>query len=96
MTKQTVDETTLKCHVAVEGADKISETITKMLSNNTLAIYDATVFPERTAPIKTQIKLETDRIGKIKRELYNLEESLNSEKSPKIDLDLDLYQMEKV
>jgi hypothetical protein len=29
-------------------------------------------------------------------ELYNLEDSTESEKPVKIDLDLDLYQMEKV
>ena len=96
MTKQTVDEAMLKCHVAVEGASKVGESITKMVGNNALVIYDATVVPERAVPIKTQLKSETDKLGKIMRELYDLEDGVESEKPVKIDLDLDLYQMEKI
>ena len=42
------------------------------------------------------IKFKKTRLGKIMPELYNLEDSTESEKPMKIDLDLDLYQMEKV
>lgn len=97
MTKHTADETTLKCHISVEGDNKVSESATKIMDNNALAIYDVNAIPEnqlKTTPIKTGIKSETDRLGKIMPELYNLENCIGSEKSVKIDLDLDLYQME--
>ena len=97
MTKHTADETSLKCHISVEGDNKVSESATKMMGNNALVIYDVNASPEnqlKTTPIKTGIKSETDRLGKIMPELYNLENCIGSEKSVKIDLDLDLYQME--
>jgi cell division GTPase FtsZ len=99
LTKQTSDETTSKCHVTVEGANKVGESVTKMMDNNALIICDVNASPERedqlkTTPIKTGIKSETNRLGKIMPELYNLENSIESEKPVKIDLDLDLYQME--
>jgi len=101
LTKQTVDDATLKSHVVVEGAGKVGEIVTKMMSYNALVIYDATVVPDRavplkTAPMKTKMKSETDKLGKIMHELYNLEDCVKSEKPVKIDLDVDLYQMEKV
>jgi cell division GTPase FtsZ len=99
LTKQTADETTLKCHMTVEGANKVSESVTKMMGNNALVICNVNASPEnedqlKTTPIKTGIKSETDRLGKIMPELYNLENCVKSEKPVKIDLDLDLYQME--
>jgi len=99
LTKQTSDETTLKCHVTVEGANKVGESSTKMMDNNALIICDVNASPERedqlkTTPIKTRIKSETNRLGKIMPELYNLENCIESEKPVKINLDLDLYQME--
>ena len=99
MTKQTADETTLKYHVTVEGANKVSESVTKIIDNNALVICDVNASPEKedqpkTTPIKTGIKSETNRLGKIMPELYNLENGIASEKPVKIDLDLDLYQME--
>lgn len=99
MTKQTADENALKCHMSVEGANKVSESVTKMMDNNALVICDENASPEnedqlKTTPIKTGIKSETDRLGKIMPELYNLENCIGSEKPVKIDLDLDLYQME--
>ncbi len=99
MTKQTADETTLKYHMSVEGANKVSENVAKMMGNNALVVCDVNASPEnedqlKTTPIKTGIKSETDRLGKIMPELYNLENCIASEKPVKIDLDLDLYQME--
>jgi hypothetical protein len=99
LTKHTIDEATLKCHVTVEGANKVSESVTKIMDNNALVICDVNVSPERedqleTTPIETGMKSKTDRLGKIMPELYNLENGIKSEKPVKIDLDLDLYQME--
>jgi hypothetical protein len=85
--------------MSVEGANKVSENVTKMMGNNALVVCDVNDSPEnedqlKTTPIKTGIKSETDRLGKIMPELYNLENCIASEKPVKIDLNLDLYQME--
>lgn len=100
MTKQPVDEAALKCHLPLEGAGKVGENVTNVMSNNALVICDVDVVPERTvplktAPIKTHVK-EADKLGKVMCELYNLESGVESDKPVKINLDLDLYQMEKV
>ena len=94
MTKQTVDETALKCHLTVEEANKIAD-------GNALVICDTQDSSEledkfEGTQIRTGINSETNRLGKIMSELYNLENCNESEKPVKIDLDLDLYQMEKV
>ena len=83
--------------MSVEGANKVGEGVTKMMDNNALIICDVNASPERedqlkTTPIKTGIKSETNRLGKIMPELYNLENCIEPEKPVKIDLDL--YQME--
>ena len=85
--------------MTVEEANKVGESVTKMMDNNALIICDVNASPERedqlkTTPIKTGIKSETNRLGKIMPELYNLENYIKSEKPVKINLDLDLYQME--
>jgi len=50
----------------------------------------------KAAPIRKDIKPVKGVLGKIMPELYNLENCVKPEKPVKIDLDLDLYQMEKV
>ena len=85
--------------MTVEEANKVSESSAKMMDNNALVICDVNTSPERedqlkTTPIKTGIKSETNKLGKIMPELYNLENCIEPEKPVKINLDLDLYQME--
>jgi hypothetical protein len=46
-------------------------------------------------PIRSGMESEGSKLGKAVIELYDLEEFV-SEKPVKIDLELDLYQMEKV
>jgi hypothetical protein len=97
LTKQTSDETTLKCHVTVEGTNKVGESVTKMMDNNALIICDVNASPEKEDQLKTtslKTGTEANRLGKVMPELYNLENCSVSEKPVKIDLDLDLYQME--
>ena len=95
MTKQTADETTLKYHMTVEEANKASE------SNNAFAACGAQVNSEleekiKVTSIRNEIKSKRNRLGKIMPKLYNLENGVETEKPVKINLDLDLYQMEKV
>lgn len=94
MTKQPSAESALKCHLAMDEAKKVVE-------SNALVVCGAPVIPELedaldVTSIGTGVKSETSRLGKVMRELYNLEDCVKSEKPVKIDLGLDLYQMEKV
>jgi hypothetical protein len=94
LTKQPSEETALKCHATIEGAGKIGEV-------HTLVICGAPVNPlledKFEVPLRNNgMKIKKMRLGKITPELYNLEDNTESEKPMKINLDLDLYQMEEV
>ena len=92
MTKHVDD--TLKCHLSVEEPKKLVE-------ENAIAVCDVQAKSELESnlevnQIRNEIKLKRDILEKMVPELYNLEDCAESEKPVKIDLDLDLYQMEKV
>jgi hypothetical protein len=94
LTKQASDENTLKFHVPVEEMTKVGEA-------NAIVVCSAQVNSEleekiKVVPIRNEMKSRRSRLGKIMPELYDLEDGVESEKPVKIDLDLDLYQMEKV
>lgn len=95
MTKNAADENALKCHMTVEEINKIDE------SNNLLAVCGAQTrsgLKEKidVTPIINEVKPKRNKLGKIMPKLYNLEDYTEPAKPVKIDLDLDLYQMEKV
>jgi hypothetical protein len=95
LTKQPADENMLKFHMPVEETNKVSET------HNALAVCGAQVSHEleekiKVISIRNETKPKRNRLGKIMPELCNLETGVKTEKPVKIDLDLDLYQMEKV
>ena len=92
MTKHVDDA--LKCHLTVEEPKKLVE-------ENAIAVCDVHAKSELESnleftQIRNEIKLKRDILEKMVPELYNLEDCAESEKPVKIDLDLDLYQMEKV
>ena len=92
MTKHVDD--TLKCHLSVEEPKKLVE-------ENAIEVFDVHAKSELESnleftQIRNEIKLKRDILEKMVPELYNLEDCAESEKPVKIDLDLDLYQMEKV
>jgi hypothetical protein len=93
LTKHVPDDT-LKCHLTVEEPKKLVE-------ENALVVCDVQANPElesrlEVTQIRTGIKPKRNGLEKMVPELYNLEDCAKSEKPVKIDLDLDLYQMEKV
>ena len=101
MTKPAPDEATLRCSIAIEEAAKVTSTVTEVMPKNTLAIYDAHTKPEqkskpKAAPISARISGAKSRSGKFMHKLYNLESCNEPEKPLKIDLDVDLYQMENL
>ena len=87
------DETALKCHLTVEEPKKLVE-------DNALVVCDMQDRPTlkklEVTQIRAGVKLKKIGLEKMVPELYNLEDSIESEKPVKIDLDLDLYQMEEV
>ncbi len=85
--------------MTVEGTNKVGESVVKMTHNDALIVCDVNSDIERkdqpkTTPIKTGIEAKRNKLERIMPELYNLENCNESEKPVKIDLDLDLYQME--
>lgn len=93
LTKQTPTDNTLKLHLAVEENNKATEA-------PTICFNKIPVNPEiEQAPQITRINNEIVAIKKRMElavpEIYNLENCSQNEKPMKIDLDLDLYQMEK-
>lgn len=93
MTKTAPDDT-LKCHLTVEEPEKL-------VKENTLAVCNVQTSPELNSKVEVtqitpEIKPEKKGLQKMVPELYNLEDYDESEKPVKINLDLDLYQMEKV
>ena len=92
MTRHTPDDT-IKYHLAMEEPKKLEE--------NPLAVCNVQTSSEPKSQLEvTQTTTEIERkrkgLQKMVPELYNLEDYAESEKPVKIDLDLDLYQMEKV
>jgi hypothetical protein len=97
LTKQAPEEAAVKCHVALEGANKIVENTAKMMDITALVVCGAQVHPEREgkpklAIVKTRMNLLRSRLGRIMRRLYDLESGNEPEKP--LNIDLDLYQME--
>jgi hypothetical protein len=95
LTKQPADENILKFHIPVEETNQVSET------HNALSVCGAQVSHEleekiKVPSIRNETKPKRNKLGKIMPELYNLETCVKQVKPMKIDLDLDLYQMEKV
>jgi hypothetical protein len=93
LTKQPA-QTELKYDLAVEEPKNLVE-------NNVLVVCDSQAISELKSKlgvtsIKVGIKSKETRLKKLVPELYNLEDGFELDKPVKIELDLDLYQMEQV
>jgi len=92
LTKHVPDEA-LKCHLTVEEPKEL-------VKENALVVSNVPASSELEKKLKVtqlnQVKPEINTPETVMPELYNLEECAEKEKQVKIDLDLDLYQMEKV
>ena len=94
LTKHPPDENGLKCHLTLEEPKKLDK-------DNVLVVCDVQDSPKleseiEVVTIRTAVEPKKNGLGKIMPELYDLEDRVESEKPVKINLDLDLYQMEKV
>jgi hypothetical protein len=99
LTKHSTDEITMKCNVTLDQADRVRSGIAGVLDNNALAI--------RSKPMETEVKIDPkvklivtrkeiskNRLEKIMSEIHDVENG-EREKPVKIELDVDLYQMEE-
>ena len=97
LTKQASDETALRCHVTLEGGNKVSPSLTEAIVKNALVINSTHINSEqegkcKRALVKTRMNSLRSRLGRIMRRLYDLESESEPEKP--LNIDLDLYQME--
>ena len=90
MTKQTVEDSTLKFHLPVEEVDNAG-------GPNIIAFNSLQTSAKLEESAVTLVKNENKptMLGKIVSEIYDLEKCSETENQAKIDLDKDLYQMEK-
>jgi hypothetical protein len=95
LTKQNPDEI-VKCHLSLEDASKVS--VTGVLDAEVLGMHGAQIRPKKIGKpkVKPVAAMRQSELGKAMSELYDIEGSVESEKRLKIELDVDLYQMEKV
>jgi hypothetical protein len=95
LTKQNPEEI-VKCHLSLDDASKVS--VTGVLDDEVLGLHGARVRPKKIVKPKVKAVAVVSRkseLGKAVSELYDIEGSVEPEKRLKIDLNLDLYQMEK-
>ena len=93
MTKQVADENPLKLHLPVETGSKVNAAGALVVCDR----LNGSELEEELEVARIRNEIEHKRVfGKIVSELYDLEKSVETGKPLKIDLDLDLYQMEKV
>ena len=94
MIKNTSDNSTLKCHLTVEEPKELAEKNALIVGNTQDSLKIENKF--KVTQIKTEIKSKRNWLEKILPELYNLEDRSYLKKMAKIELDLDIYQMESI
>lgn len=99
MTKQNPEEIAVKCHLSLEEASKVC--VTDVLDKNVLEMRGAQVRPKKIGKPKVKVAVARrsfvkSELEKVMSELYDIEGCEEPEKRLKIELDVDLYQMEKV
>jgi hypothetical protein len=88
-----VDEVAVKAQLGLEDANKVVASTVELVCDEALVLCGGRVKPVREiAPVKVRVNAVRSKAGKAVHELYDLEQSGAAEK--KLNLDLDLYQME--
>ena len=94
MTKQATDENTFKYNL-------ISDKPRELIENNLILVNEPQTNPKlinklEVTSLKTRIKSKEIGLKEMVLDLYNIEDSIESEKPVTIKLGLNLYQMERV
>jgi hypothetical protein len=98
LTKHASDET-LKCHLTMHGVSKVGEGVAKIMDGGAIVVCEGGVRLDeklKLSRVTTGTEVRGTGFDRIMPELYNLENCVETGKPVKIDLDLDLYQMEDV
>jgi hypothetical protein len=98
LTKRASEET-LKCHLTMHGVSKVGEGVAKIMDGGAIVVCEGGVRLDeklKLSRVGTEKEARVTGVDGIMPELYNLEKNITPEKPVKIDLDLDLYQMEDV
>ena len=98
MTKQDSAENTLKYNLSTEESSKIGLDLSKLAEDNVAALCNRQVFAEQEPNLKVarvvkKVVPNRSKLGTATQNLYNLEPENTPEKS--LNIELDLYQMEK-
>jgi cell division protein FtsZ len=87
------------CQMTIEEANRVGEIVTEMMDDNALVIWGARVNPEQNGKLKVTLVMTgvnsphiLSGFGAIAPQLFNLEPYAEPEK--KLDINLNLYQME--
>ncbi len=100
MTKHSTDDMAIKCHVNLDQAEKVRTGVTVVFDKNALAIPTTSVGSKIEAVPKVKIvatrrELFKAKLENIMSEICDIENTVEREKPTKIDLQVDLYQMEE-
>ncbi len=88
-----VDEVAVKVHLGLDEANKVVASTVELVCDEALVICGGRVKPvQEIVPVKVRVNAMRSKVGKAVHKLYDLEQSGEAEK--KLNLDLDLYQME--
>jgi hypothetical protein len=99
LTKHSTDEIAMKCNVILDQADRVRSGIAGVLDKNALAIPSKPIGTEVKMDPKVKLivarkEISNNRLEKIMSEIHDVENG-EREKPVKIELDVDLYQMEE-
>jgi len=87
------DEVAVKAHLGLEDAGKVIASTTELVCDEALVVCDGHVKPvPKIAPVKVRVNPLRGKVGKAVEKLYDLESHGEPEK--KLNVDLNLYQME--
>ncbi len=96
MTKSAIDEGFPKYHMPLEEAHKLIETNMHLPESDSMEMPLLTTQPPlfTSSSPKSRTNSSRGRLGRIMHRLYDMEPANAPDKTLKLDLDIDLYQME--
>ena len=93
LTKHLPEEIAVKCPIGLEEAYKLKGGSTELLDQSALAVCGASSEDAAKSAVAVVQKITQSGLEKVLSSIYDLENGVR-EKPLKLELDLDLYQME--
>ncbi len=100
LTKQPADEIAIKCHVSLDHTAKVRSEVAGIFEKNALSIPSPPVgskveIVRKVKLVATRKEIFKAELENVMSEICNIEDNVEPEKPVKIDLQVDLYQMEE-